>query len=472
MRIHSEKGRRGAALQQYEVCREFLRNELGVPPEAETEELRRRILVGKQRPTPSSNCAPANTIGVLPFTTLDDDIEAQRFSCGLAASIAMDLGRFKSISVVSASSSLSFRDSHIDLRDIADSLDVRYLVEGSVDRAGSRLHGFVRLLEPITGRQVWSDRFDASAEDVFNVIDNLIQSIVAPLAARLESEEIAAARKKTAVSLDAYDHWLRGLSHLRVISREDEKAAQEHFQTAIDLDPNFARAHAGLAMAHFNTWSCAAWGSWYEDIARCLEAANRALALDPSDHWPHLVLAEAHLFQREFDKSRAHYDRAIKLNPNDADLLAHGSMILTYLGEHDAGVEAGLTAMRLNPFYTEVYPYLISGAFQMAGRYEECNELDSQIPDALVGDLSWQIAMDVEMGKLDTARELASEFHRRFEGLYPGVSSTNDLLEVLETINPWRRKEDHDRFFGALQMAGVFDEPHGAEDKPRLAVVR
>lgn len=335
MKVHNSKGRRGTALQQYEICREFLLRELGVEPEAETEELRRSILSGKQRPTAPASTEPANTLGVLPFTTVDDDIDAQRLSSGLAASIALELGRFRSLSVVSASSSLSFRNSHIDLHDIADSLDVRYLVEGSVDRSGSRLHGFVRLTEPRSGRQVWSDRFDAGAEDVFEVVDKVIQSIVGPLAARLETEEISVARRKPATSLDAYDHWLRGLSHLRAISPEDEKAAREHFQAATDLDPDFARAHAGLAMATFNSWTCAAWGSWHESIERCLETANRALALDPTDHFPHMVLASAYLFQREFDKSKAHYDRAIKLNPNDADLLALSSLWLTYYGELD-----------------------------------------------------------------------------------------------------------------------------------------
>ena len=128
--------------------------------------------------------------------------------------------------------------------------------------------------------------------------------------------------------------------------------------------------------------------------------------------------------------------------------------------------------MRLNPFYTEVYPYLISAAFQMAGRYEETIELENQIPDALVGDLSWRIAMHVEMGNLDYARELAAKFHEQFKGLFPGVSSTNDVREILEATNPWKRQEDHDRFFGALEKAGVFDAEPGSEVVPRLSLVR
>jgi DNA-binding SARP family transcriptional activator len=459
MKLHNSKGRRGAALQQYEICREFLRRELGVEPEAETEELRRIILSGKKRLFVPPSSEPANTLGVLPFSTLDDDIDAQRLSSGLAASIAMELGRFRSLSVVSASSSFRFKDSHIDLRDIADSLDVRYLVDGLVDRSSDRFHGFVRLTDPRSGRQVWSDRFEADAEDFFEVVDKVVQSIVAPLVARLETEEIAAARRKPAASLDAYDHWLRGLSHLRVVSADDEKAAQEHFQAAIDLDPDFARAHAGLAMATFNAWTCAAWGSWHESIERCLEAANRALALDPTDHFPHMVLASAYLFRREFDKSKAHYDRAIKLNPNDADLLALSSLWLTYYGEPDAGVEAGLMAMRLNPFYTETHLDHISSAFQMASRYEEAIELFNQMSGPIVGDWSWRVAMEVEMGNLDYARELAATtFREEIKGLWPEVSSSDDLREILETINPWKRQEDHDRFFGALEKAGVFGE--------------
>jgi DNA-binding SARP family transcriptional activator len=472
MKIHDLKGRRGAALQQYEDCRDFLLRELGVEPEAETEELRRTILSVRQRPTAPAKSEPANTIGVLPFTALDDDIDAQRLASGLVASIAMELGRFKSLSVVSASSSLRFKDSNINFADIANSLDVRYLVEGSVDRSGTALQGFVRLIEARTGRQVWGDRFDAKAEDVFAVIDKVIQSIVAPLAARLETEEIAIARRKPPASLDAYGHWLRGLSRLRVISEDDEKAAREHFQAAIDLDPNFAPAYSGLAMATFNSWSCAAWGSWDEAIERCLAAANTALELDPCDHWPHIILANAFLFQREFDRSRAHYERAIKLNPNDADILAMGSFILTLYGQPDAGVEAGLTAMRLNPFYPEVYPYLISSAFQMAGRYRESIALMNQIPEAPVDDLSWRIVLHVEMGNLEEARAMAASFHEQFKGLYPGVSTTDDAREILETINPWQRQEDHDRFFGALEKAGVFGEQHGQKDLQRLSLVR
>jgi DNA-binding SARP family transcriptional activator len=465
MKAHYVKGRRAAALQQYEACRDFLFRELGVEPEPETEAVRRMILTGKERPTAPADTDPANTLGVLPFSTHDDDIDAQRLANGLVASIAMELGRFRSLSVVSPSSSLRFKDSHIDLRDIADSLDVRYLVEGSVDRVGDRLQGFVRLTEPRSGRQLWGDRFEAGAEDFFEVMDGIVQSIVGPLAARLESEEISVARRKPATRLDAYDHWLRGLSHLRIVSADEELAAREHFQAAIDLDPNFARAHAGLAMATFNAWSCGAFGSWHDDIEQCLKAALQALTLDPSDHWPHMVLASVYLFRREFDKATAHYDRAIALNPNDTDLLAFGSCCLTYLGDPEAGVEVGLMAMRLNPFYTEVHLDQISAAFQMAGRYDEAKELHSQYASGtLYGDWSWRVVMEVELGNLDYARHLAAtKFREGINALWPGVSSSNDIRENLETINPWKRQDDHDRFFGALEKAGVFDEEHSSK---------
>ena len=472
MRLHSQKGRRGAALQQYEVCREYLSRELGIEPDPETEETRRSILSGKQRPTEPVSAKPANTLGVLPFTTLDDDIDAQRLSVGLAASIAMELGRFRSLKVVAAAASFSFRNSRIDLSDIADSLDVHYLVEGSVDRSGERLHGFVRLTEPRSGRQIWSDRFNAGAEDVFDVIDKVVHSIVGPVAARVESEEIAAARRKPAVNLDAYEHWLRGLSHLRSVSADDERAAQEHFQAAIELEPDFARAHANLAMAYFNTWSCAAWGEWDESIERCLEAANQALALDPSDHLPHMILAVAHLFKREFDKSRAHRERAIKLNPNDADLLALSSMLLTFYGEPEAGVEAGLAAMKLNPFYTDIHLDQISAAFQMAGRYDETYELLNQMSGPVTGDQSWEVVRHVEIGKLDDAKQIVADFRKEVKGLWPQVSSSNDLREILETINPWQRQEDYDRFFGALDEAGLFGDYQRNVDAPRLTLVR
>lgn len=474
MKVHYVKGRRAAALQQYEACRDFLYRELGVEPEPETEAVRRIILTGKERPTAAASTEPANTLGVLPFSTHDDDIDAQRLASGLVASIAMELGRFGSLSVVSPSSSLIFKDSHINLRDIADSLDVRYLVEGSVDRFGDRLQGFVRLTEPRSGRQVWGDRFEAGAEDFFEVMDGIVQSIVGPLTARLESEEISVARRKPATSLDAYDHWLRGLSHLRIVSAAEELAAREHFQAAIDLDPNFARAHAGLAIATFNGWSCGAFGSWPDVIGRCFKAALKALALDPSDHWPHMVLANVYLFQREFDKATAHYNRAIALNPNDARLLAFGSMYLTYLGDPEAGVEVGLTAMRLNPFYTESQIDQISAAFQWAGRYDEAKELLSQhASGTLYGDWSWRVVMQVELGNLQYARQLAAtKFREGIKVLWPGVSSTDDIRKTLETVNPWKRQEDYDRFFGALEKAGVFDEEHSSERRPRLSLVR
>ena len=130
--------------------------------------------------------------------------------------------------------------------------------------------------------------------------------------------------------------------------------------------------------------------------------------------------------------------------------------------------------MRLNPFYTESHIDQIEGAFQMAGRYEEAKELVRQFASGtLYGDWSWRVVMEVELGNLDYARQLAAtKFREGVKVLWPGVSSSNDIREILETTNPWKRQEDYDRFFGALEQAGVFVEEHSSKDVPRLSLVR
>ncbi|MDH3236792.1 MAG: adenylate cyclase, partial [Alphaproteobacteria bacterium] len=269
MRLHAASGGRSAVVKQYRRCRDVLARELQVEPEAATETLYRE-LVGdgaavETAPAPkpaSAGVKPA--IAVLPFTNLSGDETQGYFAQGLAEDIITQLSRFPSLDVIARNSSFAFAGRDVPIGKIANDLSVGYLLGGSVRSAGETLRVTAQLVDGVSERQLWADRYDVDRAQLFEVQDDITSHVVGALAIKIDDAVLERARHAPNESLKAYDLWLRGhdLLHRGTVEADDE--ARALFEQALKIDPNYARAYVGLSLSHFNEWSCQAWDKWDE----------------------------------------------------------------------------------------------------------------------------------------------------------------------------------------------------------------
>src|SRR5437660_7938483 len=282
----------------------------------------------------ASLAAPARLAGrpavaVLPFKNLSGDAGQEFFSDGIAEDIITALGRFSNLLVVAKSASFQLSGQNLAPGEIGRQLDARYLLEGSVRRAGDRVRVSAELIEAATGRQIWSEAYDAEVKDIFGVQDDIARRVVGAAAVKLTRFERDRALAKPTASLAAYEYVLRGREFFSHATRDSNDEAQDMFQRAIDLDPSYAAAYAEFGLSIIE----AVVSGWTEfvgdDLSRAETLAQKALSLDPASTTAHRLLAEVHMSRGRFDLALGQIERALEINPSDAEsFLTRGSILM------------------------------------------------------------------------------------------------------------------------------------------------
>jgi adenylate cyclase len=278
------------------------------------------------------------------------DPEQEYFSDGIAEDIITSLSKLSQLMVIARNSSFTYKGSAVDIAQVARELGVRYVVEGSVRKAGNRVRITAQLIDATSGNHLWADRFDGALDDVFDLQDRITELIVVAVEPEIEAAERERARRKPPESLDAWEFVQRGLSHYYRVNKTDRTEAIRLFREAVALDPEFAAAHAHLAYA---LWTSVTLGL-AEDTARAAAsaraAAEQAVSLDPSEPLAHVALGRVHIFAGEPEMAIGEMQTAIAINPN----LARGHFGLGFAYGYGAGQwEQALphydAALRLSP---------------------------------------------------------------------------------------------------------------------------
>ncbi len=458
MQSLAESGETALALQQYAVCRDLLKAELEVAPGAETEELRQRIAAGGAARSAPSIAPEKVAIAVLPFENLSGDPEQDFFSDGISEDIITELSRFRELQVIARKSSFQFRGTAPDIKDLARKLGIQFVVEGSVRKLGPRVRVNVQLVDVATTSHVWADRYDRDLVDVFNIQDDITRMIVGRLVRQLEQEELERAKRKHPASLKAYELWLTAVELHERGAAEAHDQAKELYERALEVDPKFARAHAGLAELMYLDWLLRGWGlaSTGTQI-EALTHARRAVECDPNDAEGHAVLGWAHLMRREFERARRHLDMAIELNPNDADICMSRANALAFLGEPKAALEATALAMRLNPYCPDWYVSDKAVIHFIAGNPEAALAIYDEMGELYPHTVIWRIAAAAQAGRLDEARSRAAEFAAKAKRLWEGdpAAGPADYARWLVDELPFRHEADAERLCQGLRAAGL-----------------
>jgi adenylate cyclase len=422
------------------------------------ESLGERRLKGIERPVrayrvePSAGTAatPAPTppdkpsIAVLPFDNLSDDPAQTYFSDGIAEDLITELSRFRDLLVIARNSSFAFKGKPVDAVEAGRRLGVRFLLEGSVRKAGERVRITAQLIDAATGAHLWAERYDRTLEDVFAVQDEVVATIAATLAGRIELAGAERARRKPTQDLLAYDCLLRGIEHLAGHGEDANAQAQAMFERAAGLDPGYALARAYLALTIYVDW--AAERSAAPGLERALALAREAVALDGEDSRCQRILGEIALAAREFGGADFHSAHAVALNPNDAHAAAYRAYILTYLGRPEEAVDWIRKAIRLNPFHPGWYWNTLARALHAVGRHEEALAAYERIAAPRFFHLAYMAACH---GHLGHGEEAGCYVERTLEAK-AGFSSGAWLATL-----PFRREEDRRRLLEELCAAGL-----------------
>lgn len=456
MKAHLTQGARGSAIRQYERCKKYLQTHLEVTPAAETEALYRQIVEGSAiRLSLPTSSHPS--VAVVPFANLSGDPAQDYFAQGIAEDIVTELSRFRTLRVVARNSSFAAAAAGRPGREIGAELGATYVLEGSVRRDDTALRITSQLSDVSTGYHVWADRYDAPAASVFELQDRITRAVAGALAIRIDEERLRKAKQYGSDNLAAYDCWLRGKESLHRHKPTGVAQARDLFARALEIDPNYARAHAGLALVYYNDWNCHQWDRWAECQSQAFVYANKAVELDDSDHITHSILAQVHLYRREYERAEKHLDRTFALNPNDADCLARMGQARTQLGDAAAGIQLAEAAYRLNPRYPDWYVGFTGLPYIMAARHEEAVAIMERAPDAFIDTRAFLAAAYAYLGQRAKAREHAKAFLDGYGRKIAGgraVDATEAMRWMLH-VTPFRHDSDTTYLRKGLKKAGI-----------------
>jgi adenylate cyclase len=394
------------------------------------------------------------SIAVLAFTNMSGDPRQDYFSDGITEDIITDLSRFSELFVIARNSSFQYKGKSPDIRRVGRELGVRYVLEGSIRRAGDRIRISAQLIDALTGAHRWGERYDRELKDVFAVQDEVSLAIVALLVAQVNKAEAERTLLKPPETWQAHDFFMRACDIFTAVRSSFNVAnlyeVRRLLERSISLDPNYARAHATLSYTHLLAWIFRLDEDHLSPTA--LERAHRlawkAVQLDPNLPIAHTHLGQVLTFQGQHEQSVAEFEKAIALNPNFTDWRFGTTLVRA--GEPARAVQIIETHMRYDPFYVPAAPGQLGLARYMLKEYSEAlpplRECTSRAPNLRLGH-SWLAADLAQLGQLDEARAEAAEV-LRIDPKY-----TIDGTERRLALN--KRPEDTEHLFDGLRKAGL-----------------
>ncbi len=317
----------------------------------------RGILHSEDKPSIKVEKVEAGSLAVMLFKNLSNDEEQDYFCEGFSEDLISALSRHKTLTVVASNASFSYRDKKKLPKEISSELGVRYLLDGKVRKLGSKMRITASLISTEKEVTLWSSNFDSSLEEIFDLQDEIVETIVTTIVGNVEKDQISKLSNARPENMQAYDLVLQGLQYHRrsSVSADNNKKALELFTKATEVDPTYARAHA---------WKCCSLGNnseWFPDempdnwMEDAFGSVGKALELDPDDPEAHRIMGAVKLlFEGDIDKALFHHQKAIEICPSDTFHIARYSILLVYMGEPEKGLDEIKKAMRIDPFCSDL----------------------------------------------------------------------------------------------------------------------
>jgi len=398
------------------------------------------------RAAPAADALRQPSIAVLALDNLSAEPANHHLCEGIVEDIIANLSRFRSVTVIARHSAFLFRRNASPAREIGRRLGVRYLLGGSLRRAGKRMRIAVELVDAESESVIWSDRFDIGMEDVFDLQDEITSAVASRLAIQIDFAESREDVQRPS-DMRAYGLVLRGQHLILHYTKEANAHARRLFEEAIEIAPDYGRAYSSMSRTHNLDWRY----TWSSDpdasLDAAVELARNAVLRDHLDARGYAALGLANLYKKRHDEALADYARAIALNPNDADILAEYADALVYVEQPTRSIELMEKAMRLNPYYPDWYLWYLADAYNAMGRPADVIATIQRMQNPNEG-RRLLAANYAQLGMMDEARAQAREVMR----LHPEF-----------TIARWRHRPPYrdqavlERYIGFLRKAGLPD---------------
>ena len=399
------------------------------------------------------------SIAVLPFVNLSKDPDQEYFVDGMMDDLITDLSKISGLLVIARNSTLLYKGKSLKAKQIAEELGVRYILEGSVRRAGDEVRINAQLIDAMTGHHLWAERYDGTMGKIFALQDQITRKIVSALAVKLTGTEKQTIEEKGTNNIEAYDAFLRGRGHYLRMTPDDLSRAIQSFKKAIEVDPNDGRAYAALALAY---WT----GTWVPGVMKGLEVSwpearlrvgqYLKLAMKNPTAIAHQVNGLMYLFRRQHEEAVSELERALVLDPNDPSIYQDMGLILIYIGKPKEAVDFLNRGMRLDPHNPARYLILLGiGQFWMGNLEEAVNliEKSRRINPEMKGQFSWLAVIYGLLGRQKDARAALETYIKVWGG------SVNPTLREIMGPLPFKERAAADRYAEGMVKAGIAGPP-------------
>ena len=395
------------------------------------------------------------SIAVLPFTNMSGDSGQEYIADGITENIIACLSKISEMFVISRNSTFIYKGKSVKIQEVGRNLGVRYILEGSVQKAGERVRITAQLIDSTTGHHLWAERYDRSMEDFFSLQDEITQEIVIALQVELTEGERARAYRTTK-NLEAWAYVVQAIGWFRLFTREDNAKARKLAIRATKLDPEDVLAWTVLGWTHVMDAGFGTGESAGGHFKEAVTLAEKAVAMDDSNAETHSLLGYVRLFQKEYDKALIEGSKAVDLDPNNAN--SHSTLAHTMLfsGDFNGAIRMFRKAIRLSPYYPDWNLIHLGNAYYMSERYKDAIEAWKQHHMLLkqrglserrfiVGHIGLT-ACYIRLGQEDLANKHLKEVFR----LNP-----NFTLENMRKLNPYRDPNHLENIISALRKAGL-----------------
>ena len=394
------------------------------------------------------------SIAVLPFENMSDDPKQEYFSDGITDDVITDLSKISGLFVIARNSTFTYKGKPVKVQQVAEDLGVRYVLEGSVRKAGEKVRINAQLIDATTGHHLWAERYDGSLGDIFALQDRFTQKIVSALAVKLTGDDQSLLARKDTASVEAYDAYLRGWELMRRDTRDDLVKAVSSFKKAVELDPGFSRAHTALSLAYKHTMATG-WDvdlGWFD--ASSLAQKHLEIATKNPTPLVHREASGKYLFKRQYKEAITEAERALALNPNDPESQVAMGRALVFAGRSAEAMDYIKMAIRLNPNYPDRYVSYLGIAQYLLEQYEDAAvslERAQRLGSDKVSPFGyvWLGATYAQLGRDEEAAKVLGDYFKRRHH-YGG-------LGILFIFGYWPLKDSRDleHFGDGLIKAGV-----------------
>jgi adenylate cyclase len=389
------------------------------------------------------------SIAVLPFANMSEDPKQEYFSDGLTEEIITALSKTPRVFVIARNSTFTYKGKAVKVKQVAEELGVRYVLEGSVRKSENHVRITAQLIDALTGKHLWAERYDRDLKQLFAIQDEITLEIIRALQVNLTEGEQARVIGKGTKNLQAYLKALEASVQFARMDKQGSMKAKELAKEAIALDPNYAYPYSTLSTTYLlDLWFDFS-ESPKESMRLAVEAAQKALALDPSDPRTHMGWANLYVMQREHDKAIASAERAVALNPGGARSLYALAIAMFYSCRFNEAVTVYEQAMRLDPFPSSMYFRNLGGAYRCVGRYEEAERQLKKALELSPNDLFAHLSLAIIYIKLGREKEAQAEATEVLR-IHPKFS-----LDYFAKVNPLKCQSVLDDQIACLRKAGL-----------------